>query len=277
MNTQTFPEDSLDIIRPFPRGRFRHVLFDFDGTISLLRKGWQGIMAPLMCELITADTPITDTIRQAVDESIAESTGIQTILQMEQLVALIRDFGFVPESDIQDAHAYKAIYNERLMVPVQERLDRLESGELPLDQAVVQGSREFVEAVAQKADKLYIFSGTDREDVVNEAQRLGVHDYFSEIWGALGSIEEYSKEKVLRHLMEEKGLDGSEVLVVGDGPVEIRHAAKFGCVGLGVATNEAHGEGWDPVKRERLTQAGAHVLVPDFQQHKALVSYLFST
>jgi phosphoglycolate phosphatase-like HAD superfamily hydrolase len=276
MDVQEVPENSLKILQPFPTGGFRHVLFDFDGTISLLREGWQGIMAPLMCELIAGDTPITDDIRKAVDDFIAESTGIQTILQMQQLVEMIRAFGLVPEAEIQDARAYKTIYNDRLMVPVRERLARLESGDLPIDRAVVRGSREFVAAVAEQADNLYIFSGTDREDVVNEARHLGVHDFFTEIWGALGSIEEYSKEKVLRQLMEEKGLNGAEVLIIGDGPVEIRHAARFGCVGLGVASNEEAGAGWDPVKEERLSHAGAHALVPDFEDHDDLASYLFS-
>jgi hypothetical protein len=32
----------------------RHVLFDFDGTLSLIREGWPEIMIPMMVELLEA-------------------------------------------------------------------------------------------------------------------------------------------------------------------------------------------------------------------------------
>jgi hypothetical protein len=38
-----------------PRGPFRCVVFDFDGTLSLLRGNWQGLMIPRMVEIL-ADT-----------------------------------------------------------------------------------------------------------------------------------------------------------------------------------------------------------------------------
>ena len=33
-----------------PRGQFRFALFDFDGTLSLIREGWQGVMIPYFVE-----------------------------------------------------------------------------------------------------------------------------------------------------------------------------------------------------------------------------------
>lgn len=270
------PPNTLEILKPFDRGGFRYVLFDFDGTISLLREGWQGIMAPMMCEAIASTQPITDEIHDAVNAFIDESTGIQTIIQMERLVDMVRSFGLVPEGQILDARGYKKIYNDRLMEPVRARLDQLESGALPIDEVTVRGVRRFLDQAARHAERLYIFSGTDRDDVINEAQTLGVADYFTEIWGALDSIEAFSKEKVLRELIEQNGLSGPEVLIVGDGPVEIRHAHEFGCTGIGVCSNEATGFGWDDEKRARLTKAGAHALIPDFGTDAALGDYLFN-
>ena len=41
----------LEILRPNPApGRLRFAVFDFDGTLSLLRTGWQRVMADLMVE-----------------------------------------------------------------------------------------------------------------------------------------------------------------------------------------------------------------------------------
>lgn len=269
------PSSTIEIIADVPRGCFRHVLFDFDGTISLLREGWQQIMAPVMIEIIAGNTEPTQEIIDTVHNYIDESTGIQTILQMEWLVQAVDKFDRVPQSARFDARAYKAIYNARLMEPVQERLEKLASGELPLEDAMLRGARDFIQRLAAHDLHMYIFSGTDRADVQREAVELDVARYFSEIWGALDSIEEYSKDKILRELIETHNLHGAQVLIIGDGPVEIRAAKAYGCVALGVASDEAAGHGWNPVKRERLAEAGADVLVPDFGATDALVEYLF--
>ena len=39
--------EPIELLSPaIERGRFRHVLFDFDGTISVIREGWERVMAP---------------------------------------------------------------------------------------------------------------------------------------------------------------------------------------------------------------------------------------
>ena len=41
----------IEIINPnIIRGRIRHALFDFDGTLSLIREGWQDVMIPQMVD-----------------------------------------------------------------------------------------------------------------------------------------------------------------------------------------------------------------------------------
>lgn len=269
------PGADVELLRDVPRGRFRHVLFDFDGTISLLREGWQGIMRPVMLEMIAGGDTTTLEMEAEVDEYIEDSTGIQTLIQMQHLVTLVRKYGRVSEDKVLEPAEYKAIYNARLMDPVNARLQRIQSGGASIDDFAVRGSREFVRALAERGMTMYIFSGTDREDVQNEANVLGVAGYFNEIWGALPSLEEYSKEKVLRELIEVHNLEGAEVLIVGDGPVELRTARDHGCVALGVASDESRGHGWDETKRARLLRAGADLLVPDFGESNALLRYLF--
>lgn len=268
------PPLDLKVFDEFPRGAFTHVLFDFDGTISLLREGWQGIMAPMMIEAITGGTEPTPEIEREVHEYIDHSTGIQTIVQMDHLVELVRKHGYVPAEEIRTPQEYKAIYNARLIEPVNARIRDLAEGVLSLANVTVPGATEFVPALAERGLTMYIFSGTDREDVVREAGILGVADYFEEIWGAIGSVEEYSKEKVLRELMAAHALRGDQVLVIGDGPVELRNAREKGCAALGVCSDESGRGAWDASKERRLTAAGAQALIPAFTEHAALAEWL---
>ncbi|MBI2432066.1 MAG: HAD family hydrolase [Candidatus Hydrogenedentes bacterium] len=275
MSKKLLPGTEIEIIHEIPRGQFKHVLFDFDGTISLLREGWQGIMAPVCVEMICGTHPPTPEIIRAVDEMIDETTGIQTIFQMERLVEMIRKHGLVPEDEILDPAGYKQIYNDRLMVPVRERLAKLAAGELTAEQVTVRGALRFLELLRAQGVHMYVFSGTDRDDVRNECAKVGAAPFFEEIWGALPSKEEYSKEKVIREIIAQHDLHGTEVLAIGDGPVELRNVKEQGGIALGVCSDEVRGEGWDETKHKRLLRAGADILVPDFSEAEKLVEYLF--
>ena len=48
----------LDHVGMVP-GQVRHALFDFDGTLSLLRAGWQHVMEQYFCEVLCAAAPAT--------------------------------------------------------------------------------------------------------------------------------------------------------------------------------------------------------------------------
>ncbi len=275
MTTQTVPGTDIHIVREVERGRFKHALFDFDGTVSLLREGWQQVMGPMMAEMICDEREPAPEIRKAVEDYVDESTGINTILQMEHLVKMVREYGLVPEEGILDAHGYKKIYNDRLMKRVRQRIAQLQAGELAARDVTVKGSMDFVKAVHDRGLHMYIFSGTDREDVRNEAGLVGAAPYFKEIWGALRTYQESNKEMIIKAILREHDLHGSEVLVVGDGPVEIRLAHEHECVSVGVCSDEVRGYGWNEEKRERLTKAGADILIPDFGEWEALIAYLF--
>jgi phosphoglycolate phosphatase-like HAD superfamily hydrolase len=269
------PGTQIEIINEVPKGTVRHALFDFDGTISLLREGWPEIMAPVCVEVICGDTAPTPEIEQAVAHMIDETTGIQTIFQMEKLVDMVRAYGLVPESKILDAQGYKKIYLDRLMVPVNERLRRLAAGELTIEQVTVRGAHHMLDLLEKRGVALYVFSGTDRDDVVNEAKQVRAARYFEEIWGAIGSVEDYSKEKVLREIIAQHNLHGNQVMAVGDGPVEIRNVKAEGGIAIGVCSDEKAGHGWDDTKRNRLLKAGADILIPDFAEADKLMAYLF--
>lgn len=271
--TGTLPDSEIEIITPCGQRPLEHALFDFDGTISLLREGWQHIMQAVCVEEICGEHPPTPEVEAQVAQFIEESTGEQTIVQMERLVEMVREAGYVPESQIQDAWGYKARYNERLIQPVNERLAKLEQGEVPVEAYVVRAVQTFLAQLHQAGLHLYVFSGTDQADVRHEAEVLGVASYFQEIWGALPASKAFSKEKTIQHILEKHQLSGEALLAVGDGPVEIRNIKAVGGTAVGVASDEVHG-GWSQEKRERLLRAGADILIPDFRDADRLYQYL---
>src|ERR1700739_1333002 len=86
----------VELIRQdLPRGRFRSVLFDFDGTLSLIREGWPGVMIPMMVGVLrqtgTAETDAE--LSAAVEEFVMRLNGRQTIYQMIQLADEVRRRG----------------------------------------------------------------------------------------------------------------------------------------------------------------------------------------
>ena len=109
----------------------------------------------------------------------------------------------------------------------------MEKGTLSTDEVTLKGATDFLDRLSKKNLTMYIFSGTDRDDVRNEARLVGAAPYFQEIWGALRTYKDYNKEMVLKDIIAKNDLHGAEVLIVGDGPVEIRNAKENGCVSVG--------------------------------------------
>src|SRR3954463_13414642 len=94
-----FLDEEIEIVRPdLPRGRFRSVLFDFDGTLSLIREGWPQVMIPMMVGVLR-DTGTAETeaeLTAAVEEFVRRLNARQTIFQMIQLADEVRRRGGRP-------------------------------------------------------------------------------------------------------------------------------------------------------------------------------------
>jgi rfaE bifunctional protein kinase chain/domain len=267
-----------------PFGRIKHAVFDNDGTISTLRQGWEQIMAPVMIRAIlgdkyeTADETLYHKVRNHVADYIDKSTGIQTIMQMEALVEMVKEFGIVSADKILDKFGYKEIYNNALMELVNRRIEKFKRGELDINDYTIKGALEFVKALKKKGIKLYLASGTDRQDVIAESEALGYAGLFEGgIYGAVGDISKYSKKMVIGRIMSENKLQGPELAVFGDGPVELRECRKRDGIAVGIASDEIRRHGLSIEKRTRLIKAGAHIIVPDFSQHERLIKLLFGS
>jgi len=195
------------------------------------------------------------------------STGIQTILQMEALVEMVDEFNIVPKEEILDKFGYKKIYNDALMQVVSAKLGKLEAGELNIDDFTLKGSPGFLKTFKEKGVKLYLASGTDKEDVLNEARILGYADLFDGgIYGSENDIKKYSKKMIINKIIKENNLKGNELVVFGDGPVEIKECIKARGIAIGVASDEVRRFGLNREKRTRLIKSGAQIIIPDFSQ-----------
>ncbi|WP_025764271.1 PfkB family carbohydrate kinase [Dyadobacter tibetensis] len=279
------PHTEFEICEPdalHKLGHIKHAVFDHDGTISTLRQGWEEIMEPVMIRSILGpeydrvDNNTYNKVRKVSLDFIQKTTGIQTIYQMEGLVDLVRDFGFVPADEILDKFQYKELYNNGLMEMVNIRMAKLIAGELHQSDYTMKGAVTFLQALKQRGVKLYLASGTDVEDVRTEAETLGYANLFEGgIHGALKEYTRFSKKMIIEKIIRENNLQGHELVVFGDGPDEVREGRRAGGISVGITSNEVQRFGHHAAKRPRLVQAGAHILIPDFSQHQKLLSLLF--
>lgn len=267
---------SIEIHHRIQTGNIRHVVFDFDGTISLIRDGWQNVMVPMMVEFLQTETDTPETHEQLealVVEFVDRLTGKQTIYQMIQLGEEIEKRGGTPKAPL----AYKDEYNRRLLPVVEERIAGLAAGTLPADPLRVPMSLEFLQNLREMRISCYLASGTDVEFVKNEATLLGAADYFDGgIFGALREYKKFSKAMVIQKIITDFELSGSELLIIGDGYVEIENAKEVGAIAVGVASVEDNMYNMNADKRERLIRAGADIIIPDFREGAQLIDYLFN-
>jgi phosphoglycolate phosphatase-like HAD superfamily hydrolase len=266
---------SLEIANPnAPRGQIRFALFDFDGTLSLIREGWQGVMIPYFVEEILA-APRAESPAQVetlVREFVERLTGKQTIYQCFQLAEEIQKRGGTPRDPLE----YKREYLARLWTRIEHRVAALKSGEALPDSMLLRGSRAFLEALRARGVTLYLASGTDLAYVQDEAEALQVASFFGpHLYAALDRYQDFSKQMIIERLLRENHLHGPELLVVGDGYVEIENGKAVGGLTLGVASDEANPGGLDEWKRRRLLGAGADLIVRDYADLDTLLACLF--
>lgn len=257
------------------RGRFRHALFDFDGTLSLIRAGWQEVMVAQCAEEL-ARTPTTenrDQLETVCREFITRLTGKQTIYQMLRLAEEVEQRGGKPRPPLE----YKREYLDRLHARIGYRLDALRSGQDPAERYLVGGSVALLEGLTRRGVTCYLASGTDEEYVQDEARLLGLAPFFGGgIYGARDDYLSFSKKMLMERIVTEHGLRGEELLAFGDGYVEIENTKQVGGAAVGVASCELGTGNWDPWKRNRLLEVGADLLVPDWREAGILLTYLFA-
>ena len=255
---------SLERIHPTNNAtRARVVLFDFDGTLSLIRAGWVDIMVPMMVEaLLDLKTgEREDDIRKLVDEFVARLTGEQTIYQMIELVHQIELRGGKPLAPEQ----YKKIYHDRLLEKIAGRRAGLREGRIFPEKYMVPGTRALLDSLKSRGLKMYCASGTDHAYAVEETELLGLRPYFDGgVFGAQEDYKSFSKEILIQRMVSSMECRGDELLGFGDGFVEIKNVKDAGGIAVGVATAEPECLTVDEWKRKRLAGVGADFIVPNY-------------
>src|SRR4051812_33598434 len=106
----------------------RVAIFDFDGTISLIRSGWVDVMVPMMVEIL-ADLKTGESeaeLREVVHEFVWRLTGKETIYQMMEFADHVTKRGGTALEPIQ----YKKMYLDLLWVKIRGRIEELREGKV---------------------------------------------------------------------------------------------------------------------------------------------------
>lgn len=259
-----------------PRRQITHVLFDFDGTLSLIRQGWPEVMLPMFLELLPKkENDSEEPLRKLLFDDIMRLNGKQTIYQMIQFAERVQERG----GEAREPLWYKNEYLRRLDERIRFRLEGLAHGALARDDFLVFGSRRLLENLHHRGLNLCLASGTDEPFVKREAALLDVSRYFGEhIYGALDDYKSFSKKMVIDRILRENKIVGEQLLAFGDGYVEIQNTKEAGGLAVAVASDEAHnGSGRvDEWKRQRLLGVGADVVIPDYRDADALLDCILA-
>jgi phosphoglycolate phosphatase len=259
-----------------PRPDISHVLFDFDGTISLIRQGWPEVMVPMFVEVLPRLAGESEEMhRQLCHDDIMRLNGKQTIYQMIQLAERIKERGGTPREPLWYKHEYLRRLNEK----IHNRLEGLRSGKLRPDDLLVYGTRQLLDLLKARGLPLYLASGTDEPFVKEEAELLQVTQYFGRhVYGAIDDYKQFSKKMVIERLLRENQIPGERLLSFGDGYVEIQNTKEVGGLAVGVASDEANnGCGrFDEWKHRRLFGVGADMMIPDFRDAEALLNCILA-
>jgi phosphoglycolate phosphatase-like HAD superfamily hydrolase len=265
----------IEQIRPgAPAARARAVLFDFDGTLSLIRSGWVDVMVPMMLEILlglkTGESEAE--LYTIVEDFVWRLTGKETIYQMMEFADHVTRRG----GNALDARQYKQIYLDRLWLKIHNRVESLRSGEASPEQYLVPGARGLLARLQDLGVRMYLASGTDEVFMKEEAGLLGIAPFFDGgVYGALDDYKSFSKKILIQRILSQTDVQGGEILVFGDGYVEIEEVKLVGGTAVGVATREPECHEIDDWKRQRLIGVGADYIVPNFLAHQELLDLLF--
>jgi phosphoglycolate phosphatase-like HAD superfamily hydrolase len=256
------------------RGPFRAALFDFDGTLSLIREGWPRVMVGMMADILRlqnlAAEPDEDLWR-LVERFVMALNGHPTIRQVERFAEEVRLRGGRPE----EPAVYLRDYLDRLMAVVRQRWGLLESGRARPEAWVVPNAHAALRNLQARGVPVFIASGTDLAHVAHEAGLLDLAPFFGDrIFAPRENDRTFTKADAIAGIIRDLGIRGEELLGFGDGVVETQAVRAAGGVAVGVASAEPGQTGVNPDKRDRLAAAGADLIIPDYAEQEALIAWL---
>lgn len=252
-----------------------YAIFDFDGTISLIRDGWESVMEHCLVSWVSNNACSNEKLAEIKKDAkllIDVTTGMNTIFQMDEAIELIRKHDCVAEKDIKTPEDYKYEYLSMLENKIRHRKDEIKrSG--ATNKYIVPGAVDFLKHLKALGIYMVVLSGTDEKDVKAELELLGLNSYFNKVFGA---EKRRDKRDVLDRLFERQDIIPNSSLIVGDGPIEISLGSEHGCKTLGVCMPSDKSQ-VEMCKRKRLllTNSGADLLVRDFSDLNYILRHIF--
>ena len=260
------PLPPAEVLNPnLRRGRFPAAVFDFDGTVSLLREGWARIMARMGLELLPAGAATAD----ALEDQMLRLSGMPSIVQMRKLAEVVA----AHTGKSPDPAELLQEFLRRLLAVSGKRCDDLAAGRVPAEAWAVPGTHALLADLQRRGVALYLASGTDLAFVRREAELLRLTEFFGDrVYGPTGDAPGFSKRDVVAAVVRKHG---DRLLGFGDGYAETVAVKAAGGTVVGVASREPGEPGASPLKRAMLAELGADVVVADYRDGPGLTAWLF--
>ncbi|MEI8196906.1 MAG: HAD family hydrolase [Phycisphaerae bacterium] len=247
----------IERIAVLKRRQARAVMFDFDGTIGMVRAGWMPLMLDMMMETLGTLGPDPIPLRAEAEEYVARLTGRDTYFQMAAFAEHVDRLG----GSARTGREYKEAFMAWMEGARQQRLASLVDGSIAAEALMIPGSKGILLALAAAGIPAYLASGSDHDSIVMECGLLGVRDLFRSIHGSAPG--QPTKGELLRQLVD-SGIEPDQIMTFGDGRAEIEETAMIGGVAVGVASDEPECVGVDQKKRRWVIEAGAHYVIPNY-------------
>lgn len=267
---------SVELINPaVRRGPFRVAVFDFDGTLSLIREGWPRVMVDLMMERLREQGLVTEpeaACAAHVEAFVMALNGHPTVRQMERFAEEVGARG----GAAAEPTVYLQQYLDRLMGIVRERWEALEARRARPDEWVVPNAHGVLRDLQGRGVPLLVASGTDLAHVSREVELLELTPHVGgRVFAPRDNDASFRKRDVIERAVREHAARGGELIGFGDGVVETQEVKRAGGVAVGVASSEAGVRGVNATKRETLIAAGADVIIPDYESAPELLAWLW--
>ncbi len=259
------PPPTVELVNPHLRRRpFRAAVFDFDGTVSLIREGWAKVMAGMGVELLGDVNQ-----HERLEMEMLKLSGKPSIFQMRRLA----EEAAVAGKPAPHPDELLKEFVRKLAAITDDRRRRLADGTDPPAAWAVPGAHDLLANLRDRGVLLVLASGTPMEAVQEEAELLRLTPFFdNRMYAPDGHTPNFSKRDVIDALVHDFG---EQVIGFGDGYAETVEMKRAGGVAVGVASREAGEAGVNSLKRGMLIDLGADVIVPDFADHVDLAAWLW--
>jgi len=243
---------------------------DFDGTMSLIRIGWQQVMHGVMQAALLPHYPDSARLDSEIYTYIAHSTGQPSIIQM----AWVDEQVILHGGPARGAQAYLDLFSHAMRDRIDHKIASIHD-DASADALMVPGARAFLQMLAYYNVRIALVSGTEHIHLLRESAALRIDHFFDAgIHGPGPHNPGFTKGDAMAALIDTYQVAPARFLSVGDGPVEIMAGKSLAGYSIAVASHEASG-GLDDDKRRHLIAAGADAVIANFHQLHDITTLLF--